>query len=802
MILYKIIYFIERHKPLKEEIKMNTATAPKLCLKIGVPRALVNGIKTDLSTCPTVKDGKTLIPAEALAMAGIAAGDGYVDVKEIKDGFVYENEMGLILIDDKEDVLSLSSGKDKKYLLSLAHEFIFEVPYIKITAKDYAPATPEEREGYVALGTKVRELLLARNNTHPFLFGNKDVFDKLRAIYESKDGSDEYNYILSLIKRADERFDHFPRLNENGDGLSESAPASGYGETEYDVGGRHSNSESLLGVLEHEAFAYQITGDDSYAKHTYYCALGIIDRLHWGPGHFLNCSGAAGKLAMIYDWLYDAWNRLGLDTARIKDGLYRQGPHHGYNSVINDACDFPSPKQGTGWRFKLKADNWNSVCNSGMILSSLCLLNDGIDEVITEERYEKLTELIGGCLTSTMQPHLVMTQYAPDGSYVESNSYWAYGTVNLMNSMAALYDSLGTDLGLHNACGLDRTCYYAIYSESPKFVGWNYHDGSLSSQNTSSFNQFAVISGDDTLFALRQSQLKGGKGVALLDMMYHPVVRNKAIPPLAGLPLDYLMVGIDAFAVRSGWTPDALYAGMIGGENPEGGSHNQLDSGAFVYHNKGKMWFTDLGSDYYNSVGIENKLGYFSNYALYRRNAEGNNCLCLESLPYGQLMSGRGVTVESSSSDTASYAIIDNASVYGEDKVRSAKRGILLTNSRRTVIIKDEAELVNPEDAFICAHFESDKITADISECGKKCTLAHKDGERIFVRIDGDGSLEVMDCQGLLNGTAPAEGEYSRENYSRLVVRYKGVESINTAFIIDTEDEEFSCPDMEMWKTL
>ena len=710
--------------------------------------------------------------------------------------------MGLIFLDSEP--ITLTVGKDTPFMLDLAHEFIFEVKYLPINAKDYAPASEMDRFGYAVLGNKICDMLRARNNTHPFLFGSQDIFDRLRAFYSSSDESDLKKYITALINRANEYRDHFPKLNESGDGLAEPMTPSGYGETEYDVGGRHSDSETVFTKLAHEAFAYQMTLDESYAKHVYYCALGVCERLHWGPGHFLNCSGATGRLSIIYDWLYNVWCQLGLDTGLIKNAIYTQGLHHGYNSVIFDSCDFPSPKQGTGWRFKLKPDNWNSVCNSGMVLGSLITLNDGIDSVTTKERYDKVTELIGACLTSTMQPHLVMHQYAPDGSYVESNSYWAYGTVNLMNTMAALYDSLGTDLGLHHACGMEKTCYYAVYSESCEFVGWNYHDGSLGAQDTSSFNQFATISGDDTLYALRQNHLEKGKSVALLDMMYHPVVRDRVSPALEGLPLDYAMVGIDAFTVKNGWEKGSLFAGMIGGENPEGGSHNQLDSGAFIYHNLGKMWFTDLGSDYYNSRGIKNGIGYFGNYALYRRNAEGNNCLCLTSLPYGQLLGKSGYMTDYRSGDNASYCIIDNREVYGEDKVEYARRGMLLTNNRRTLVIKDEVKLTAPDGIFTTAHIESNKITALISDDGKKCTLTHEGGEKLYVTLKGDGRLELLNCTDpLLSGTEPAEGEYSRENYSRLVVRLDNATEFNTAFIIDTvEDSSYECPDIEMWKTL
>ena len=782
----------------------NERIAPTLCLKVNVPFTLHNGERVTLASSPKNEDGKIFIPKEALSLLGITAENEYAELGTLGDINVVYEDMGLIFLDTSPSYPSLDTERDLVYILSLAHSFIFDVSVGRL-AQDYAPATDSEREGFIKVGEELRDRLLKRNNTHPFVFGTQEIFDKLRAIYSSDEESEVKGYICALIKRADKYLEYFPALNESGDGLVSPIPETGYGEGEYDVGGRHSHSEGRLLELAHVAFAYQMTLDEKYAKLAYYCTLGVIGRLHWGPGHFLNCSGATGRLVMVYDWLYNAWKALKLDTGLIRRGIYTHGLHHGYNSVIHDSCDFPSPKQGTGWRFKLKPDNWNSVCNSGMIIGSLCILNDGVDEAISEEEYKRVTELLGACITSTMQPQLVYTQYAPDGSYVESNSYWAYGTTNLMNSMAALYDSLGTDLGLSRGCGLDKTCYYAINTESADFVGWNYHDGGMGAQDTSSFNQFALISGDHALFSIRENQLRSGKSISLLDMLYHPTVRGVKAPELSALPLDYAMEGIDAFTVRSGWDKGSLFAGMIGGENPAGGSHNQLDSGAFVYHNLGKLWFSDLGSDYYNSRGIANGQGYFSNYALYRRNAEGNNCLCLTSLPFGQLQGKRGVMTEYSSSEGASYMIIDNTAVYGEDKVRSAKRGMLLTNGRRTLVIKDEVEFVGKESAFTTAHFESDKITAEVSDGGKKATLTHSTGEKIYVTLLGDGSLEVMNCtESLLSGTAPAEGEYSRDNYSRLVVRYEGVRSINTALVIDTCEDAGVKENIgvEMWKTL
>ena len=763
----------------------NDKKYPVLCLKLGVNACLHNGKKEKLNNAPIKKDGVTMIPKDAALLLGINSNDAFIPLDSVTEFYKCENEMGLIFISDCECDVNLTVADDLTYMLSLANEFIFDIPRVKISLS-YAPATEDELRGFAEVGNYVTALLLARKNKRPFVLANQQVFDALREIYKSNDGSYEYDCIVKLLKSADESKQHFPELLEDGSGFKEPFPASGYGENEYDAGGRHANTEYYTFHLRRFAFAYHITGDEKYARMAYFGALGILERKHWGPGHFLNCSGAAGFLAITYDWLEGAWKSMGLDTRVVKKGIYTHGIHHGYNSVVHDSCDFPSPQQGTGWRFKCKPDNWNSVCNAGMVIASLCLLNDGPDEVIPPELYEKTKIMIGASLTSITQDGLVYKQYAPDGSYVESNSYWDYGTSHLVRTMGALYRALGTDLGLHNGCGIDKTCYYALNSESADYVGWNYHDGSLSQQGSSLFSVLATINGDNMLYSLRQEHVKRGKRVQTEDMIFSARVNGITPPALDALSLDYAMTGIDAFAVRNGWTPGSLFAGIIGGENPDGGSHSQLDSGAFVYHNYGKMWFTDMGSDNYNLAKNKNGHGYFSNYGLYRRNAEGNNDLALKALPYGQRLGGRGVMTEYSTSDNASYCIIDNREVYGDDIVKEANRGMLLTNERKSLVIKDEVVFNGKQTAFWIGHYESDKITAELSADGKRCTMSHTDGEKLEVNLVCDGAkFEIIDCYTfLLDGTENIEGEHTRENHRRLVVKLENVEKIDMSVII------------------
>ncbi len=782
-----------------EDLTMsNERRMPDLVLKVDVKHALLFGKKVDLATAPKAVGSEIYIPSEALALIGIKTDKDMSPLSSVICKSAVS--MNVILLNASEE-LDCGIENDYKYIVGLANEFIFDFPKVGMVA-EYVPSSDEEIRGFELVGNYVLELLKKKGARHPYLLASDDIFEKLRSIYQNDDGSELH---IALKKYVDSRrhglIDFPPVYEDYRKGFMKPFPETGYGESEYDPdGGRHTVSESQLYRMLEFAFMARVTGEDIFAVVTYYACLEIGGRKHWGPGHFLNCAGAGAYMSAIYDWNSDIWRKHGLDPARVRLALYNQTVHHGYNSLINDTCDYPSPKQGTGWRFRAKPDNWNAVNNGGLIQCALCILGEEADELVTKEMLSKARTLLGGCLTSLTHGGLVYNQYAPDGSYVESASYWSYGTMALVKCMAALHTALGTDLGLHHGCGLDKTCYYALNSESAEFLMWDYHDGYLAGQSTDLFGLFAAASGDNMIYALREYHLSRGKAYSLYDFLFSPKLNGIELPSLDSLPTAYLMSGIDAFVVRNGWERGSIYAGIIGGENPTGGSHNHIDSGAFVYHNLGKLWITDLASDNYN---IPNSAGgYFGNNGLYRRNAEGHNVVSLTSLPYGQELGKRGILYEVREDGGAPYAIIDNKAVYG-DKVTAAERGMILIGGK-TLVVQDHIELKEKDEAFSSLHYFKDKINAELSSDGRVCTLTHKDGERITVSLVGNGRMELTDTYHfLLTGTKTAEKEKSRDEFGRIVIRYDG-DIIDSAVVIESDDSALykNIIPLANWKSL
>ena len=753
----------------------------KLAMKLKVKFALKDGEKIKLSAAPFACDGEIWIPTEAcdFSFNTVKTFDGteYGALSSVSGMYTKFDEMGLVIIDPDKSIELINRKENLFDMTTLMSSFIFELPAVKISP-DYAPATEEEIKGFRMVANEVKKL--GSGKRHPVIFADNDKFARLKAIYNGGKSALK-GYMQEIVDKAERIIsDGRAKLKADESGLESPFVCQYETPDQYDKGGRMGES-SYTSYMSDLAFAYRITGKEAYAKCAYYLGVDFGKWNHWGPCHFLNCAMATRYYAIAYDWLYDAWSELGFDTNVIRAGLIKNGILPAYRSMIDDTCDWKTANpNSTGWRFKLKKDNWNAVCNCGVLIGLVSLLADG--EPLSEEDDRLITTVLGGSLVTMTYDGHVLRQYAPAGDYVESNTYWSYGTNALFYGIGALHSYFGTDFGICNAPGIDKTCYYALNSESADFVGWSYHDGEEVAQDTSVFNLFATVSGDHALYSVRKLHLERGKASSRFDILYDPDLLGVEIPDLDSFPLDYCMEGIDGVVFRDGWNPGSLYTGIMGGKNPVKSSHNHIDSGSFVYHNKGRVWIADLGKDYYNITG-----GYFGNNKLYRRVAEGHNVVFISELPCGQQLGDGGKLTRVSFEGDKSIAVIDNAGAYGE-YAASALRGMLVTNDRKTTVIQDEIVFSTPTDAYAAYHFKSGEVKAELSEDKKICILTDENGVKLSLKLitENDACFEITSCYDfVLKNTASCEGEYPRDKFSRLLVRYGKTEKIDTALVIE-----------------
>lgn len=606
----------------------------------------------------------------------------------------------------------------------------------------------------------------------------------------------------------------------------------------YDPAGGRSALNYRTLRIEPMAMAWQITGDIRYVLAGFEICLRVCEWTHWGPGHFLNCADGAAFIAYFYDWCYDAIMALyngtddidgdgqadfdmsivnkylasrGLDYSYfdldiIYDALYEKAVYEGANACKGINTVYQSPICGPQSNFyHNKVDsNWVAVCSSGMILSSLCLLDKADDATISGD--DQLAIDTASWLISNniwgLADHGLGT-YAPDGSYVESPGYWSYGTNNLFELCMALESAAGTTYGLMDCWGIDTTCNFACAVESSDYRKFNYHDDKMNEPiDTEFFFYVGRYFGNDGLINVRLNHLAGGKEVSTYDLLAYPEGDVKDVAPMA---LDYFSENLDLYTARSSWEKGALYVGMMGGYNEV--SHGQIDAGSFVYHNGGNAWIIDIGTEDYNVYSFGSS---GARYRYYRMKPEGNNTIAISSepklIPYGQEQYAGATMIKYGANEYGSYSVLDMTDTLN-GKATYWYRGMLLTNDRKTTIIQDEITFAGGvQDVNWFAHFSDKFVTGyKLSSNGKTAYLMSSNKEKVLrvsiICANTSVRFEVWDAYTYVHnqedtGTVSPEfstshgksPEYDRSEYEKLVIQADNVAMLNMAVVIEEID--------------
>lgn len=776
-------------------------------ITMGRDTASVDGERIELSVAPgylTNSNGEQ-VPVIAVA-----------DIPNIFPGWlVTYDDMGLIIVYSaagiKDGQSLISRDTDLDVMLSIMKKFVFDT----VTKDENGQDFEEIELSYIATGEKVISDIKKNSPSHPYLLTNQQTFDKLSDIYSSLASVDgkAQSYLQSLIAEADALYFgytgasvnvEYPGIPEANkpvnvyeDGKNPDPTVSGdstVSDTEdgYSSAGTLESIELYTKGLVTLAFAYQVTRNDKYAELAYDISVALGEWTHWGPASMEHCAAATANFAISFDWLYNYY--LQTKGQAVVDNLasilYQKGVKQGYNSSKGNICEFPRVIGG-GDTYATLTTYVNAVCCSSMIIGAFALVD-------YSEYSEDSAYLIGNNIHNLIENGL--DQYAPDGSYAESAVMWASATNGFVKLIMALESAAGTTYGFEDTWGLDKTFYFACYIEDSDGNIWNYHEGgadgvvtgALATMDTQMFNYAGKFLKDPALISIRKNQLEKGKAVTIFDMLFYP---EGEVESDVELSLDYWIEGLQAFVSRSDWNDGALYTGLMGGPNDIPGG--QLDSGNFIYRNAGIDWIIDLGSD---NKEIYSYDGAYRNHH-YRHNAEGQNVIIIasvqEDIPYGQLETGNGIIQKTYSNEYGSYAIINNASAYGS-VISYAKRGLLVTNDRKTVVLQDEISMTKLYKLTWIVHTASEIV---IGESGNVAYLIDEDeaGNIRYLRATIVSNSEYFftkeDCEpgNILSSTYKASDykskggaqPYSRDGISRLVINTRNVITASFAVVFE-----------------
>lgn len=483
---------------------------------------------------------------------------------------------------------------------------------------------------------------------------------------------------------------------------------------------------------------YRLDGDVKWAdraKKELFAAAAFPD---WNPSHFLDTAEMTHAFAIGYDWLYPTLSESERKT--VREAIVGKGLRRGEEAYRGG--DFP-------WKWWTKVDhNWNQVCNGGLMLGALA---------VGDEEPELAKFIITSGLKSLPK---AMESFAPDGGWAEGPGYWSYTLHYTVALLAGLESALGTDFGISDTPGFDRTGAFRLFFVGPSDRPFTYADvGDGKAENAPVMHWLARRFGQPIYaWEARRKISSGGNANDLL--WYTP---TEATPAKNRLALDALFRGVNVAFLRSSWEePNALWVGFKGGDN--GVNHSHLDLGTFVFDALGERWVSDIGSDSYSLPA------YFGakRWTYYRLRTEGQNTFLLND--ENQATKAKAPLVAYSSKRDASYAVADLTAGYASAGATRALRGVALVNGRKAMLVQDEFQTKEPADYRWQIHTRAE--IAVISADGTEATLT-QNGKSVTARVlspAGAKFSEMSTAPPAING---GEGRQQNPNKGirRLVVR-------------------------------
>lgn len=331
---------------------------------------------------------------------------------------------------------------------------------------------------------------------------------------------------------------------------------------------------NVLGIL------YAIDGNKQVLNRLDNEVQTVCNFSDWNPTHFLDVGEMSMAVALALDWTAGHLPRATRELA--------------LQSLIDKGIE---PSYGKNMWWINGTNNWNQVCNGGMIAASLA---------IAEKNPELAQKTIRRAIQGMPQ---ALKQYAPDGIYPEGSTYWDYGTTFSALASSMLETSLGTDFGLSDYPPLLKSADFRLLSTAPSGEYYNFSDcgTNRSPEGDMTLAWFAYQTHNDNYFerdrfldksdSLEKLPRHAGAGLAWISSIeaHRDNINHPALPEAwkgdGPTPL--------VFFRSSKGEQHQYYFGAKGGTGSH--SHGNLDAGSFVFELNGVRWVIDPGTqDYYD----------------------------------------------------------------------------------------------------------------------------------------------------------------------------------------------------------
>ena len=460
----------------------------------------------------------------------------------------------------------------------------------------------------------------------------------------------------------------------------------------------------------------------------------------WNPSHFLDVAEMSLAVSLALDWAGEALPKSTIDLS--KKALIEKGIEPSFKGEKE-----PGWVNGT--------NNWNQVCNGGMIAAAIT-----VADIAPELAAKTISRSLDGMPNA-------LASYGPDGLYPEGATYWGYGTSFSVVTSSLLTSAFGTDFGLAEYPAFVESATFRLLTVAPSGFYYNFAD----------CGDKDGTSGDVTLAWFAQHT---GNGLYLeKDEFLQAPERMGKLPRLAGaglvwlsqfesrdntkLPLAWKGEGHNPLVIFRGDEndPRKYYFGGKGGKATI--SHGNMDAGSFIFELDGVRWSIDPGNQSYHEI---EKTGFnlwagcqnCERWLLLTKNNYGHSTITVND----QLHVNNGFApLKDFKSGDKPEATFDLTEVFG---------GLLTSASRRFVKENDHSLLI--EDRIEVS--DSTKsvtwqlITAADVEITKEGARLKQDGKEL--RLENLSHPEVMVSVISLD-PPPLELDRKIENLKRLEIR-------------------------------
>ena len=723
-----------------------------------------NGAKSDMTAEPVYQDGEMYVSLEdfnraygtSVTLSGdsVSAADKTVALnkKPIEQGGVRlipvmetaSSLLGYNVFDDTNGLVITSQNK-------IYFDVEDEVPYHKREIHTgyidrFSPL--QYIYDYLLFDRPSRETLLEEFNKatdngamHPRIMATAEDFARIKEQAQT----DEYmkKVVADIIGKADSDCEAAPISFVYQDDLRTTT-----------VGDRLRDRMMRCG------FAYQMTGDQKYVD----CAWANLSALDnfpdINPGHPIDTGSYGVGIAVGYDWFYDAFteeqrqnireNAMRLHITVISEGFYGRSPVRGGPDGNINVIGY----------YNKWISNYNAWVNGGSVVMALAFMEDYPD-VCTDMLWHSIRSF-----------EYTFKNLYPDGSWVESTSYWMIVARSVAYAFSTLQEIYGTDFKLSCFPGTKETGPANLALRS-MMGSYNYHDcGSESAYANFPMAFLGTYFDQPELLAARKATVTRGydsrmsyNGADVFDaLFYDPSV---TIDQIETMPRVYTTRGLEMFSVHEDYTKyDGLFVAAHGG--PVSFYHSHNDNGDFVFDLNGVRWACALPAEDYNSslAGSER----------YRMRTEGHNTISINNgSTMNQLSNTYDPLVKWEEGEGGAFGVYDLSESYADaDKFL---RGFYVGDNYRSLTIRDEIELnKDNSEIYWFMHTQTaaqviDDHTVILSANGQSLTLNFE--------TDADTSeVTIMDAVPLT--TSPqGEGQNPNSGYRKVAIRLVGSGKVN-----------------------